>query len=238
MHACMSEAVFHVALALVHRTEDYDWTDAMEALTILIEVFCSASRVVVERMPVDLRVVNMWDRLASDSATHDVELLIGSVKITAHCAVLAAVSPVLKRMLESDWCRENQFKKIELQDSPVSAVRLFIDLVYTGSSFDVFPAETALAALELAHRWQCEGVVGMLERELCKMICDQSFEAIATHALRFELSSLIAACTQFALESQTIRSKLNKGSLPADVAAMINTGADLRHERQKRRRFF
>ena len=45
-----------------YRTEDYDWTDAMEALTSLIEVFCCARRAAAERVSVDSSVVDMWDR--------------------------------------------------------------------------------------------------------------------------------------------------------------------------------
>ncbi|KAL1525839.1 hypothetical protein AB1Y20_020674 [Prymnesium parvum] len=219
------------------RPEDYDWTDAMEVLTRLIELFCSVQRAVVERVSVDVSVINMWSRVASAAETHDVEILISSGKVTAHCAVLSAVSPVLSRMLGSEWCREGQLKKIELQETPLSALRLFIDLVYTGSTYEIFPVETALAAFELAHRWQCDGVVNMLERALCRMICEESFEAIATHAVRFELSLLIAACTKFATDSQPIRSQLAKGLLPPALVAMLQ-GSEGRPPRKKRRRAF
>ncbi|KAL1524580.1 hypothetical protein AB1Y20_019470 [Prymnesium parvum] len=44
------------------RPQDYDWTQAMEALTKLIEVFCTVTRPVAERLFVDSSVVKMWER--------------------------------------------------------------------------------------------------------------------------------------------------------------------------------
>merc|ERR1712014_529338 len=105
--------------------------------------------------------------MCQDSASHDFTFHTRDASVTAHAAVLSKASPVLAAMLTTGMC-EGQQRRIELKDVSSESVRLFLGLVYTGTTTMDFGQSEALAALDLAHRWQATIVVGMLENALAE----------------------------------------------------------------------
>ena len=97
----------------------------------------------------------------------------------------------------------------------MAAVKLFLELVYTGgSSADPLPVPDALAALDLAHRWDVVGVVGMLERAITPLIGKTTFSEIAEAAALKDLPLLKSSCVKYAQEkSAAIDELAEKGEL-------------------------
>ena len=91
--------------------------------------------------------------------------------------------------------------KIDAKGASEAAVKLFLDLVYTGgTSVDLLTAAIALAALELADHWEVVGVVGMLE--LVPLIDVATFSEIAEMAATpfKNLPLLSSSCVKAAQE--------------------------------------
>ena len=140
--------------------------------------------------------------------------------------------------------REGQQRKIEVPDTPEAAVRLFLELLYTGgSTADPLAVPVALSAIELAHRWQAEGDVGMLERALVPLLAAETFAPIANEAALKELRLLSSSCITFARdEPSAVDALVEKGDLSAATLRLIgrSVSADS-HEPaggKKRRRSF
>ena len=140
--------------------------------------------------------------------------------------------------------REGQQRKIEVPDTPEAAVLLFLELLYTGgSTADPLAVPVALSAIELAHRWQAEGAVGMLERALVPLLAAETFAPIANEAALKELRLLSSSCITFARdEPSAIDALVESGDLSAATLRLIgrSVAADS-HEPaggKKRRRSF
>eukprot|EP00438_Fugacium_kawagutii_P020902 Skav211793 [mRNA] locus=scaffold305:268434:270184:+ [translate_table: standard] len=115
---------------------------------------------------VDQSVVDHWERFLGSTSSHDVTFLTADAPVTAHASFLQEASRVLKAMLSSSM-KEGETRQIEVRDASRSAVQLFLEILYTCSSSSSEPScEDTLAALDLAHRWQIGGVVGILEEIL------------------------------------------------------------------------
>ena len=140
--------------------------------------------------------------------------------------------------------REGQQRKIEVSDTPEAAVRLFLELLYTGgSTADPLAVPVALSAIELAHRWQAEGAVGMLERALLPLLSAETFTSIANEAALKELRLLSSSCITFARnEESAIDELVRNGELSAAALRLIgrSVAADRREPAggKKRRRSF
>ena len=171
--------------------------------------------------------------------------------------------------------REQRERQISVSDMPVEAGALFLDLLYSGMTEAEYEDgkiqprrvapnlclirvppwfrpthNTAIAALDLAHRWQvrlharctlhaarcsvlplhllstpllqCEAVTGMLERALAGLLTDASFEAVAEAAAEKcdDLQTLPSACKRFGLLSDEVRRKLKKQKFSQRVQEM------------------
>lgn len=171
---------------------------------------------------VDASVVSIWEDVLADKACQDLTFECeGGGTVGAHALVLSCASPVLRAMVSSRM-REGTERKIEVGES-VAAVKLFLELVYTGgSSADPLPVPDALAALDLAHRWDVVGVIGMLERALTPLIKKTTFSVIAEAAALKGLSLLSSSCVKYASEKGTVIDELaEKGELPPVVLTLV-----------------
>ena len=171
---------------------------------------------------VDPSVVGMWEDVLADEACQDLTFECeGGGTVGAHALVLSCASPVLRAMVSSRM-REGTERKIEVDES-VAAVKLFLELVYTGgSSADPLPVPDALAALDLAHRWDVVGVVGMLERAIAPLIKKQTFAQIAEAAALKDLPLLKSSCVKYASQEGAMIDELaGKGELPPVVLTLV-----------------
>lgn len=115
---------------------------------------------------VDKSVVDLWERVLDSTSSHDVTFQAADKPVTAHSLVLVEASPVLRAMLQSPM-REGGTREIEVRDTNSSAIVLFLETLYTCSSrLEPMAVPDVLAAIDLAHRWQVSGVVGILAEVL------------------------------------------------------------------------
>eukprot|EP00403_Amphidinium_massartii_P004269 CAMPEP_0178382754 /NCGR_PEP_ID=MMETSP0689_2-20121128/6652_1 /TAXON_ID=160604 /ORGANISM="Amphidinium massartii, Strain CS-259" /LENGTH=352 /DNA_ID=CAMNT_0020002959 /DNA_START=85 /DNA_END=1143 /DNA_ORIENTATION=- len=194
------------------------WTFVLQRLASLVEVFAEAAprHTLFDKVGVDPSVLDVWDKLRSDEATHDLVLETEELNVTAHANVLAAASPVVAAMLSSGM-GEAISKRVKV-DCPAEGVLLLLDLVYTGTSCKPFSASFGLPALDLAHRWQLTGVVHMLERAAIGALCAENFAETAEAAVLKDLEVLKRECEKFAQETPEVR-KAKK--LPSIVRAWL-----------------
>lgn len=172
---------------------------------------------------VDASVISMWEDVLADEACQDLTFECeGGSAVGAHALVLSCASPVLRAMVSSRM-REGNERKIEVGDSSEAAVKLFLELVYTGgTSVDSLTAADTLAALDLAHRWQVVGVVGMLERAIVPLIDPATFSVIAEAAVLKSLPLLSSSCVKYAQRERAIIDELaGKGELSPAVLSLV-----------------
>merc|ERR1719335_1770952 len=143
-----------------------DWTAEIANLT---QVLNKLGKTYLSKMSVDISVVEMWERMLNARSSHDVTFRTKDGAITAHLSLLSQASPVLDAMLSSGM-RESTEKCIEVKDVSSKAMSFFLELLYTGTTCSDADARTALPALDLAHRWQVDGVVAMMSRALEGML--------------------------------------------------------------------
>merc|ERR1712217_704298 len=97
---------------------------------------------------------------------------------------------------------EGQKRIINIEDASGESVKLLFSLMYTGTTTIEFRDSVALTALDLAHRWQADVVVGMLSNILAEMISDSNFSGIAEAAQLKGLPVLTKACRRFGFSSR------------------------------------
>lgn len=233
------EAVINLISSMRERTskdiDKIDWSYDIAMLNSLLSIFStSAHRAQSRKVVVTSGVVDLWELMYQDSASHDFSFEARDGSVTAHAAVVSKASPVLAAMLTTGMSEEHQ-RRVALKDASAESVRLFLSLVYTGSTTMDFGYSEALAALDLAHRWQAFTVVGMLENALNEMISDSNFAFIAEAAKLKGLVCLTTACRRFASSSDAVQKALNTGTLPKPVMELMGA---LRQEpsSSKRRR--
>jgi hypothetical protein len=139
-------------------------------------------------------------------------------EVTAHRLVLSAVSPMLKAALSGRW---GEPSRVRASSSSAEAVSLLLDLAYSGTSARDFDHKLALEALDLAHEWQCDSIVLMLEGALVPLITNASFEAIALAAAVKELVPLREACARYAKISDEVGVNLDNKKYGAAVQDML-----------------
>ena len=208
------------------------WTkrgDDIEAMDRLLAAFTAAplDNPKNDMQAVDASVVGMWEQVLTDEACQDLKFECeGGRTVGAHALVLSCASPVLRAMVHPEsqtLLREGSERKIEVSDSSEAAVKLFLELVYTGgTSVDPLTAADALAALDLAHRWQVVGVVSMLERAIVPLIKKQTFSEIAETAVLKGLALLSSSCVKYAQKKNAVVDELaEKGELSPAVLSLI-----------------
>ena len=173
------------------------------------------------------------------TSTHNVIFETADDEVSAHDFILMTASPVLKAMLQATM-KEGLSKRISVKDSSSSGVRLFVDMLYTSSTRDDPDYKTVLVALDLAHRWQANGVVSVLSGILPEMIAVDSFAGIAEAAVLKGLEPLQQECRSFGASNAKIKTMLKKGTLPAEVGKLLGEPAapETEQGQHKRRRTF
>ncbi|CAE7742034.1 klhl36 [Symbiodinium microadriaticum] len=157
------------------------------------------AKIAQSNVSVPQSVVDTWEAVREMTSTHNVVFQTADGEVSAHDFILVTTSPVLRAMLDSTM-KEGLSKRIPVKDSSGSGVRLFVDLLYTSSTGEDPNYQTMLVALDLAHRWQVNGVVSVLAGMLSEMIAVNSFPAIAEAAML---------------------KGLEKGTLPAEVRKLL-----------------
>eukprot|EP00435_Cladocopium_sp_Y103_P036125 s2633_g9.t1 len=169
-------------------------------------------------------IAELWERSLVAKDSHDLTIETADGVVTAHGHMLKAASAVVAAMLESPM-KEGKARRIEIKDTSSKAVSLFLEILYTCSAQAEPDHETALGALDLAHRWQVEVVVAILTDLLVGMITDESFTAITEHAILKGLERLKTAARRFGAESQKVQDDLKADRLPAAVAQLFHGGS-------------
>merc|ERR1719401_1576987 len=133
--------------------------------------------------------------------------------------------------------REGSQKRIDLPDTSEKGLTFFLELLYTGTSTADLDTSVALEALDLAHRWQTQGVVAMLVCALKDMITDKNFATIAEVAAFKDLRELKSVCKTFASNSSHVQKQLKDGKLPRRVLELLGKPTESKTEAKKRRTF-
>ena len=213
-----------------------DWSGRAEAFRMYLTALTTgASAPATQNLLVPQSVVDIWESVQRMTSTHNVIFETADEEVSAHDLVLVAASPVLKAMLESTM-KEGSSKRISVKDSSGSGVRLFVDMLYTSSTRDEPDYKTVLVALDLAHRWQVNGVVTVLAGLLPEMITVDSFGAIAEAAMLKGLQPLQRACRTFGASNGMIKAMLKEGTLPAEVRKLMGESEAPAAEQGERKR--
>mmetsp|Transcript_19860 Transcript_19860/g.46183 ORF Transcript_19860/g.46183 Transcript_19860/m.46183 type:complete len:230 (+) Transcript_19860:424-1113(+) len=181
------------------------------------------------RQQVASSVLDLWEAIRADTATHDLTIRCAESTVTAHSHVVAKASPVVSAMLSSGM--QEAAKKEVCVDCSSGSVSFLLDLLYTGSSCQEISAEIGLSALDLAHRWQLNDTDSMLERALIGMLSADNFVEVAEAALLKDLGQMKAACRRFATENKEVLQM----SLPDVVAAWLHDKPSDQRKSKKQR---
>lgn len=184
------------------------------------------------RASVDEGIIEIWEKFLHATASHDLTIETADGCVTAHAQMLQEASPVVQAMLGAPM-REQKTQHIQLPDTNSSAVTLFLETLYTCSAQGDPHYKTALAALDLAHRWQVEAVVAILADLMIEQIDEQSFGAIAEHAALKNLEPLKRACQNFGSQSAAIRDKIKKGQMPKAVQDLFEESSQPAKKRKR-----
>ncbi|CAE7446112.1 unnamed protein product [Symbiodinium sp. CCMP2592] len=230
-----------LSYALLLRRHSLKYEGKEELLAYIAEVVSIISRANVQRtkVQVDQSVIDRWEAIRGMTDTHNVTFDTADGPVTAHDIALRASSPVLSAMLMSCMA-EGASKHVQVKDSSAAGVSLFLDLVYTSSTCSEVDHKSAIEALDLAHRWQVESVVRVLEEILQGMITDSSFVDIASAATFKGLTGLEKFCAAFAQNSNALRQMSEKGELPPCLEKFLGhaaTASDTSAPKKKRRTF-
>ena len=203
------------------------------------ELTTGPAKIAQSNVSVPQSVVDTWEAVREMTSTHNVVFQTADGEVSAHDFILVTTSPVLRAMLDSTM-KEGLSKRIPVKDSSGSGVRLFVDLLYTSSTGEDPNYQTMLVALDLAHRWQVNGVVSVLAGMLSEMIAVNSFPAIAEAAMLKGLEPLQRACRTFGASNAKIKTMLRKGTLPAEVRKLLGEpeASEAEPGQRKRRRTF
>mmetsp|Transcript_62816 Transcript_62816/g.192122 ORF Transcript_62816/g.192122 Transcript_62816/m.192122 type:complete len:339 (-) Transcript_62816:51-1067(-) len=212
------------------------WSEDIKKLRRAMSLMCRAPRRSA-RVSVDCGIVNLWEELRRDADSHDVTLVTAEGDVSAHRAVLVRASPVLGAMLASSM-REGRQQRVEIKDTPKQSAVLFLDLLYAGTSTEDLDAQIALAALDLAHRWQAAVVLRMLEWALAAMLSDANFAVIVQAAATKGLEQLGSMCKGFANDSMAVKSKVRAGNFPPAVLNFLHGRKEAGAPAAKKRRTF
>lgn len=137
----------------------------------------------------------------------------GPCVVRAHSVVLRRASPVLEALLASPM-REGQTGVLRVEGASEQAVRLLLQLVYTGTTTGEDPeVPELLGAMDLAHRWQITHIVDMLEWALAGKVTLGHLNSLCEGAVLKGLPVLRNACRSFAGSSREVQAALNRGEL-------------------------
>jgi len=162
----------------------------------------------------------------------------------AHKLVLQAASNVFRAMLtSSDW-KENRSSRVSIQTSS-AALDNFLSLIYTGclseaqiSREGVEAVKVLLDTSELTERYQVEWASEALIHKLRGQISQETFELLASFALRHGSKNLQVNCQEFAKEEkQALSDEDWKRWLDglSEESRTLADGGDCREAKRRRR---
>jgi len=213
------------------------WRDEVAFLDKVMSRFAAASNAMAAgpRVSIHEGIATLWEKSLAAKDSHDLTMETADGLVTAHAHMLKAASSVVTAMLESPM-KEGKAQRIEVKDTPSKAVSLFVEILYTCSVPDELDHQSALHALDLAHRWQVDVVVAILSDLLAGMVTDESFSVITEHAILKGLERLKAAAQRFGAESKKVQADLKAGRLPAAVALLFHGGSPSKSNEPKPKR--
>eukprot|EP00438_Fugacium_kawagutii_P023786 Skav231615 [mRNA] locus=scaffold1638:23671:24681:+ [translate_table: standard] len=216
-----------------------DWQEILEFLkeSLVRIAKASVSQQTIPRAFVAEGILEIWEKYLHDRDSHDLTIEAADAQVTAHSGMLKQASPVVKAMLASPMT-EGKSQRIHLKDTSSIAVALFLEVLYTCSSQGDADYQTMLSALDLAHRWQVEVVVGIFADRLQTMITEESFPAISEHAALKRLDTLKQACRKFGSECAAIHDKIKKGQFSKVVQDLFQVVETSRSQPVKKRKVF
>ena len=208
--------------------------------------------------------MHRWSKLLHDASSHDVTLQTDDGAVGAHVSILSLASPVLERMLSTTMV-EGRTKRVAVRDTPKAAMELFLEIVYTGcvsaeeeeeedssdadesaaadaaasssaaESAAVAALAAAIGAHELAHRWNTDDVLALLENLLAKKLTDDNFGELAAAAHLRGTRALVDACVSYAARSAAVQAAADAGEYSAAVLELLGKAPAGEPSRKKRR---
>ena len=129
-----------------------------EALRSRLDAALSKQHQTTHVLPVQMSTSSAMEALLSEPCYSDVRFVAGpeASEISAHRALLALHSEVLKTMMQVD-CQETQRSTITLPDVSPSTVRAFLRLCYCGSTSG--SEAELISLLKLCHLYQAQAMV-------------------------------------------------------------------------------
>ena len=245
--------------------EKAPWADCIaniDKILPLLYAACGRGRPAArEKIPIDAAIVHRWSKLLHDASSHDVTLQTDDGAVGGDVSILSLASPVLERMLSTTMV-EGRTKRVAVRDTPKAAMELFLEIVYTGcvsaeeeddeesgegaaagaaasSSAAESAAAAALAAAigahELAHRWNTDDVLALLENLLAKKLTDDNFGELAEAAHLRGTRALVDACVSYAARSAAVQAAADAGEYSAAVLELLGKAPAGEPSRKKRR---
>ena len=213
-----------------------EWKREVDFLTRVVERIAKATSQLQARprASVDEGIVEIWEKFLHATTSHDLTIEAADCCVTAHAQMLMEASPVVQAMLGSPM-KECQTQRIQLKDTSSGAVTLFLEALYTCSSQGVPDYNTALSALDLAHRWQVEAVVAILADLIEGLITEESFASIAEHAALKGLDTLKKACQNFGSQNAAIQERIGKSQFPKVVQDLFSDKATSQPLKKRKR---
>lgn len=193
----------------------------------------------VKKVSVHEKVVDTWEAFMNDERFGDIELDViapkacNSGKIKANSGLLRTVSFVLDATLSSPM-RERETGIIKVEGVSVEAVRLFLYLVHTGTTTAELEPTLLLDCLDIAHRWQVNHVVDMVENALIGLVNARILLPCFEAALRKDLPALRIACKSFAAQAGKDATALERKleDLQASVSSLAHGTPDKKRQRR------
>jgi len=170
-----NHSAISLTIAIKQKLRSRDHATLLGRARHLLDLFSEYEEVRsdTKKMLVERSTINLWANVLDDASLADVHILAGDSRFPAHAVVLCNVSQVLKAMLHSDM-QEGRRKQIDLEGVKPAAVRLLLVHVYTGCfEGNGRCISDELEALSLAHRWQIDNTVQVLERSLVAYIREE-----------------------------------------------------------------
>ena len=194
-----------------------DWDGEIEKIDILLKVFEGAtlSSFGFDRVSVADDAVSQWERILNDKSSTDIILKCKSGKtVSAHTWMLKTASHVLSAML-SVGMAEKQSKCIDVSDTQEASVKLFLEACYCGCvKAQKRDWKIVLECLDLAHRWQVDFIVMMMQKLLVPLVSNASFDGLCEAASLKDLSVLKTALKEFGTTNKVIKGRFEKGEIP------------------------
>lgn len=223
-HAGHSAISLVIALELNCRKHEKEYDAQIKNARKMLQVLAEfVPRWEGSHVPIPEAVVDIWEAALHDESRADVELRVTGAcgrhagTVRAHALVLTRASPVLEAALCSPM-REGQTGLVQVESTSVEAVRLLLQLMYSGTIWEDPEVSVLLGTLDCAHRWQVGHVVAMAERALATKVTAETFGALCEAAVLKELPVLRTACRRVAVECAEVQGALERGEFGPTVS--------------------